>query len=506
MNPRRRIAALTSLLVVLAMALVACTRPDQLPGEPEPVVLNIGATLEPTGLDPSTVSGAGTSYVLLYNVYETLVKLDEDNQLRPLLASEWTVSPDNLTYTFQIDPNAHFASGTPVTADAVVTSFERAMTDDSITSLVSGGFEPVESVEAQDDDTLVVTLDRVSHGWLYQMSGPAGIVYDPDGLETLDTQPAGSGPYLFDSWDTGSSITLATNPDYWGTGPRVDGVVFRYYADANAMNTAMVSGQLDAISNLTIPDALQLFEDESRFKVTEGLTHGEVVLGFNHENEALSVLEVRQAINHAINRKQLLATVWGSKGELIGSMVPTFDPWFDGSLVDHYDYDPEQARELLAEAGYASGLSLRLRIPTLPYGPSSARVITDQLAAVGITVQVEELQFSAWLEQVFTNKDYDMTIVAHVEPRDIGQFANPDYYWNYDNPELAEAIADADAAPTEEEWIDGMRTAARMLTEDAAADWLFLMPNIVVTTTEVSGIPVNAASLAIDLTAVATSR
>ncbi|GAB3814192.1 ABC transporter substrate-binding protein [Tessaracoccus terricola] len=506
MNHRRRIAALCSLLVVFAMTLAGCTRPDQLPGEPDAVVLDIGATLEPTGLDPSTVSGAGTSYVLLYNVYETLVKLDEENRLRPLLANDWSVSPDNLTYTFHIDPNAHFASGTKVTAEAVATSFQRAMTDERITSLVRGGFDPVASVEATSEETLVVTLDRVSHGWLYQMSGPAGIVYDPAGLETLDSRPAGSGPYVFDSWDTGSSITLDTDPDYWGTGPRVDGVVFRYYADANAMNTAMVSGQLDAISNLTIPDALQLFEDESRFKVTEGLTHGEVVLGFNHENEALSVLEVRQAINHAINRDQLLATVWGGKGELIGSMVPTFDPWFDETLVDHYEYDPEKARALLAEAGYESGLTLRLRIPTLPYGPSSARVITDQLAAVGITVQVEELQFSAWLEQVFTNKDYDMTIVAHVEPRDIGQFANPDYYWNYDNPAFAEALAAADAAPSEEDWIDGMRAAARMLTEDAAADWLFLMPNIVVTTTEVSGIPVNAASLAIDLTAVATSR
>ncbi|MCC2593092.1 ABC transporter substrate-binding protein [Tessaracoccus sp. OS52] len=506
MNPRRRIAALSGLLVVLAMVLAGCTRPDQLPGEPEPVTLNIGATLEPTGLDPSTVSGAGTSYVLLYNVYETLVRLDSDNKLRPLLALGWSVSEDNLVYTFQLDPNARFASGTQVTADAVVQSFERAMEGDDIVSLVRNGFEPVASVEAEDDDTLVVTLDRVSHGWLYQMSGPAGIVYDPAGFETLNTEPAGSGPYVFESWDTGASITLAANPEYWGTGPRVDGVVFRYYADANAMNTAMVSGQLDAISNLTIPESLDLFEDEERFTVTEGLTHGEVVLGFNHTNEALSVLEVRQAINHAIDRRALLDTVWGGKGALIGSMVPPFDPWFEEDLVDYYDYDPEQARELLAEAGYASGLTLRLRVPTVPYGPNSARVIASQLGAVGITVQVEELEFGAWLQEVFTNKDYDMTIVAHVEPRDIGQFANPDYYWAYDNPAFAEALEEADSAPTEEAYVDGMREAARLLTEDAAADWLFLLPNIVVTTKEVSGIPVNAASLSIDLTAVATSR
>lgn len=506
MNLRRRISTLASLLLVCALTLTACGRPDPGPDEGGTVILDVGATLEPTGLDPSTVSGAGTNYVLLYNVYETLVRLDENNDLRPLLAREWSVSEDNLTYTFLLDPDAEFSSGDPVDADAVVASIERARTGEDITSLVRAGVAPIASVEASDEHTVVVTLDSVSHQWLYDMSGPAGIIYDPAGIETLNTQPAGSGPYTFEEWDTGSSITLATNPDYWGTGPRVDGVVFRYYADPNAMNTAMVSGQLDVISNLTIPDAIDLFSDESRFKVGHGLTHGEVVLGFNHTNEALSDVRVRQAINHAIDRQAIIDTVWGGEGVLLGSMVPPMDPWFDEDLVDRYEHDPARASELLAEAGHESGLTLRLRVPTVPYGPKTARLITSQLQAVGITVVTEELEFAAWLEEVFTAHDYDMTIVAHVEPRDFGMFANPDYYWRYDNPDYAALLEQADTAPTEDERVELMADAMEMLADDAAADWLFLLPNIVITTTEVSGIPANAASLSIDMTSAATNR
>ena len=503
---KRRTAAFVSMLLAMGLLLVACSDPDRTPEVHEPVILEVGATLEPTGLDPSTVAGAGTPFVFLYNVYETLVKIDAENNLRPLLATDWSVSGNGLVHTFHLDSDATFASGDKVTADAVVTSFERAMNDDDITELVRTSMDPVEKVEAEGDNTVVVTLDRVSQRWLYDMAGPAGIIYDPEGLDNLDEAPAGSGPFVFEDWDVGASITLATDTTYWGTGPRVDEIVFKYYADPNAMNTAMLSGQLDVISNLTIPESIDEFLDAGEFRVLEGQTHGEVVLGFNHTNEALAKLEVRQAINHAIDREELLETTWGGKGELIGSMVPPLDPWFDESLVDHYEYDPELARELLEKAGYKDGLSLKLRIPTLPYGMNAARFISAQLEEVGIDVETEELEFGAWLEQVFTNHDFDMTIVAHVEPRDLATFADPDYYWLYDNEEFQKMVSKADTALTSEQNVELLRQASAVLTRDAAADWLFVLPNIVITTNEVSGLNANASSLSFDLTSVATNR
>ena len=122
-----------------------------------------------------------------------------------------------------------------------------------------------------------------------------------------------------------------------------------------------------------------------------------------------------------------------------------------------------------------------------------------------ITLQVDEIDFAQWLKEVYSQGDYDMTIIAHVEPRDIDNFADPSYYWHYDNPEFAALIAEADAAP-EDQQVQLMKDAARMLSDDAAADWLFLFPNLVITTTDVSGIQVNTTGLAFDLTSVTISR
>ncbi len=503
-RPRRLVAVWLCLVAAAGLALTACTRPEP-PSPNEPVTLNIGATLEPEGLDPSTVNGAGTPFVLLYNVYETLVRIDGEGAISPLLARDYTLSPDRTVYTFNLDGKAKFASEAPVTADAVITSFERAMSGTGITSQVQGKMAVVESVSAVDDDTVEVTLSEPSNEWLYDIAGPAGIIYDPEGIDTLNDTPAGSGPFAFEEWQTGQYVQLVRSENYWGTGTRVDEVFFRYYADPNAMNTAMLSGQLDIISNLTVPQSIDQFSDTSRFTVTEGTTDGEVVLGFNHDNEALAELPVRQAINHAIDRQALVDAVWGGKGMLIGSMVAPTDPWFE-DLSGTYPFDQEKARELLKEAGYESGLTLRLRVPnTVPYAPPAARFVAAQLAEVGVTVKVDELDFATWLKEVYTAGDYDMSIVAHVEPHDMSNFANPEYYWHYDNPEFATLIDQADAGPVEDQ-VELMEQAATMLAEDAAADWLFLLPNLVITTNEVSGLQQNATSLAFDLTTVATNR
>ena len=490
------------MVLLLSVALSACTRPPAV--EEEHSTLNVGATGEPAGLDMITVSGAGTPFVLLYNVYETLVKLDGEGAIRPLLASEWRTSEDNRVYTFTIDQGARFASGTDVTAEAVVESFERNR-GAAATDQIKGKWAVVDTIEATDEDTVEVTLTRPSNQWLYEMTGPAGIVTDPTGAANLATTPAGSGPFEFVKWEEGSYLELKANDSYWATPTRFDSVFFRYYADPNAMNTAMLAGQLDIVSNLTVPQAIGQFTDEERFTVHEGTTDGEVVLGFNHRTPALQDLKVRQAINHAIDRQALIDATWGGKGTLIGSMVPPTDPWYE-DLSDTYEYDQAKARQLLAEAGYAEGLTLRLRVPNLPYGPPAGRFVAAKLKEVGITVELDELEFPArWLDLVYTAHDYDMTIVAHVEPRDLGAFANPDYYWGYDNPTFQELIAKADAGSPEEQ-VATLKEAARILADDAAADWLFLLPNLIITTPEISGVQANQISLAFDLTTIAARK
>jgi peptide/nickel transport system substrate-binding protein len=179
-------------------------------------------------------------------------------------------------------------------------------------------------------------------------------------------------------------------------------------------------------------------------------------------------------------------------------MVPPTDPWYQ-PLPDVTPYNPDAARALLAEAG-TPNLTLRFRIANLPYAVAAAQVVQSQLAAVGIQTRIEPLEFPArWLEQVFKNADYDLSIVAHVEPRDIRTFGDPSYYWRYDNPEVQRLLADSETG-SQQQQIDDLRQVGRLIAEDAAADWLFLLPNLIVADADVKGLPENRIGEALDLT------
>lgn len=487
-------------VAVIALVLSGCSaQPGTVDGDPAPVTLTIGATLEPPTLDPSGSDAASIPQALLYNVYETLLKVDTEGNYQPLLAESWEVSTDRLTYTFALDPDAKFASGRQVTAADVEWSIERLQSGDNVAAKTQ--HKAIKSVEASDDATVVVTLSQPSNSWLFNMASTAGVVFDSQSTEDFATMPAGSGPFQLDRWTKGSDLILKRNDAYWGTQTDFNTVTFRYFTDPNAQNSAMLSGGLDVISSVQAPQAIDQFTaDTARFTVIEGTTNGEVVMSLNNESTALKDKRVRQAINYAIDRKALLESVWNGKGTLIGSMVPPTDPWYE-DLSQTYPYDPHLAKQLLKDAGYADGLKLRMRLPVVPYATGAGQFAASQLKDVGIDATIDELEFPRWLDEVFTKADYDISIVAHVEPRDIVKFGNPDYYWRYNNAEVAELLAQADAG-TEAEQTTLMKQVSKIISDDAAADFLFLLPNLIVTTPQVQGIPQNATTLSFDLTTV----
>jgi len=500
-RPGRRVLA--TLLAGCLLVLAACSPagPSQSPVELR--TLSVGATLEPPSLDPFHNTAASIPQVLLYNVYESLLKVDSEGKLRPLLAQAWEVSADRRTYTFHMNPAAKFASGAPVDALAVKASFDRMAADPELTETLRAQLDLVSSVEAPDASHVMISLTRPSQLWLYELSSTLGMVVDPSFTGDLSDATAGSGPYTLKQHNRGQSVVLSRSAAYWGTPGRFDEVTFRYFSDPNAMNASMLSGDLDVISNLQAPDALPQFGDTTRFTTISGTTNGEVVLGLNNSSEALAKPEVRRALTMAINRKALRDTVWNGQGTLIGSMVVPTDPWWE-DLSNLTPYDPEGARKLLAEAGYRDGLKLRLRVPVIPYAVKSAQFVASQLRDIGVTATIEELEFSRWLPEVFTNGDYDLTIVGHVEARDLAKFANPQYYWRYDNAEFRRLFTAADRA-TEAEVVPLMKTAARYLAEDAAAIWLFALPNLVITKATITGVGQNATSLSFDLTTIASA-
>jgi len=489
-----RAAWVATLVLALLVALGSCSAGPATTPQDAAQTLVVGASLEPPTLDPTGSDAASIPQVLLYNVYETLLKIDSAGKFQPLLAQRWQVSADRKTYTFTLKP-ATFPSGRPVSAKDVAWSVQHIKDGKNVAA--ASQLAVVESVDARDDRTVTVRLTRPSNSWLFNMASTAGMVFDSTADQDLASTPAGSGPYALERWTRGSEVLLKRNDGYWGTKPAFSRVTFRYFSDPNAMNSAMLSGGLDVISNLQVPQALPQFADPSRYRVIDGTTNGEVVMALNNESAALRDVRVRRAINHAIDRAALRKVVWNDKGTLIGSMVPPTDPWYQ-NLSETYPFDPAKARELLKEAGYGSGLTLRMRIPVVPYATASGQFVASQLKDVGITATTEELEFPRWLDVVFTKADYDISIVAHVEARDIARFANPKYYFRYGNPKVTRLITQADEG-TEAQQTADMRAAAKILADDAAADWLFLLPNLVVTTAKIAGVPQNATTLSFDL-------
>ncbi len=460
----RRSRLALALLLSLAAVLTACSGQASAPTDPAKQTLVVGASLQPPTLDPTGSDAASIPQVLLYNVYETLLKVDSSGKLQPLLAAKPVISKDRLTYTFTLKA-AKFASGRPVTASDVVWSINRVKAGKNVAA--ASQLDVVKSVRAKDDTTAVVTLSKPSNAWLFNLGSTAGMVFDSENADQLASKPAGSGPYVLERWTQGSDLVLRRNDGYWASRPAFSGVTFRYFSDPNAMNSAMLSGGLDVISNLQVPQALPQFADPARYRVIEGTTNGEVVMSLNNSAPALKDVRVRRAINHAIDRAALKKTVWNDKGTLIGSMVPPTDPWYE-DLSNTYPYDPAKARDLLEQAGYGNGLRLRMRLPVVPYATASGQFVASQLKDVGITVTTDELEFPRWLDTVFTKGDYDISIVAHVEPRDIVRFANPKYYFHYDNPRFARLTTEADEG-TEAEQVTAMRAAARMSVTWAAS-------------------------------------
>ncbi len=456
----------------------------------------IGLVAEPASLDFGTTDGAAIPPALLYNVYVGLVELDQDGKIAPALAKSWDISRDRKTYTFHLVANAKFTDGHTFTATDAAYSINRVKKDWTIS--LKSAMDVVTSADAVDPTTLKVTLAHPSNDWLYRMTTRIGAMMTESGVPTIATKPVGTGPYVFQDWKRGDSITFQRNDGYWGTKPYFKTVTLKYFKDPTALNNALLTGTINVIGTVQAPESLKQFTGNDKYEVIEGTTNGEVVLSFNNSRKPLSDKRIRQAVRYAIDHKALLDTCWAGRGKLIGSMVPPTDPWYE-DLTGMYPHDVAKAKSLLKAAG-AEGATLRLRIPTLPYAVSCGTVVKSQLEQVGLKVKLDQLEFpAAWLKTVFTNADYDMSIVAHVEPRDIGAvFGNPKYYIRYDSKAVQDALAKADEG-TEEEQVTQMKLAARTISEDAASDFLFLLPNLIVADKGITGLPENAISESFDL-------
>ncbi len=497
-----------SITLVTALGLAACTAGDTVTdpsrtatASGDPATLSVGFTAEPATLDFTTSDGAAIPQALLTNVYEGLVKLDPEGRISPGLATDWQISPDRKTYTFTLRPDARFSSGEPFTAADAVYSIQRVKS--SWTTSVKSAMDKVSSVRATSPTQLTVKLSEPSNDWLYRMTTRVGAMFSRTGTGKLATATNGTGPYMLGTWNRGDSLVLKRNPYYTGTAPYFSTVTFKYFKDGTALNNALLTGSIDIISNVQAPESLAQFQGRRDLKIIEGTTTAEVLLAMNNKKGPFASEKVRQAARSAIDKRTLLDTCWAGKGTLIGSMVPPTDPWYQ-DLTGIWPYDQARARALLAQAGTPNP-AIRLRLPNLAYATSCGQVVKANLEAVGFKVTLDQLEFpAAWLTQVFTDREYDATIVAHVEPRDMGRVFSPAYYIGYNNPQFQQLIAAADTGTAAEE-ITSRRAAARLLSETAASDFLFLMPSIMVAGSGIEGLATNAISESFDVTGLSRS-
>jgi peptide/nickel transport system substrate-binding protein len=502
MRRSKSMARVAVLCTTGTLALSACSAGSTAtePVDADTSSITVALTGEPTNLDFTTTAGAAIPQALMANVYEGLVQLDQEGEIQPLLAESWEISDDRTTYTFKLQEGVTFSNGEAFTAEDVKFSLERVKSDAWASSL-KAKMNVVDSVNVLSDTEVEVVLARPSNAWLFDMTSLVGAMFDPSGVDDLANVAIGTGPFSIEAWNRGESIDLAAREDYWGEAPQVETATLRYFADAIATTNALRSGDVDVVYNMQAPELLSSFEGDDAFQVLEGTSNGEIVLSMNNDVAPFDDVRVRKAVMHAIDRQAVIDTAWSGYGTMVGAAVPPTDPYYE-DLNDVYPYDPDAARALLAEAGMEN-LDITFTVPTRPYATAVSEIVVSQLAEVGINATIESAEFPAvWLDTVFTQQDYQMSVVLAVESRDfLAMFNNPDYYLGYDNSKIEGPAAEADAAD-EAGYVEGMQEVVRTVTDDAAADVLFLFPNIVVAKAEVDNVPANSVTEALDLTSI----
>ena len=461
--------------------------------------ISVGMVLEPPNLDPTSGAAAAIREVTYSNIFEGLTRFGPDGSVMPGLAGNWHLSADGLAYTFYLRQHVTFHDGTPLTADDVVFTLNRARAEDS-TNAQKQLFAAIEEVEALDTYTVQVTLSQPQGSFLFNMAWGDAVIMSPASVETNATNPIGTGPFRFVRWVQGDRVELERNPDYWGRAPALERATFRFISDPSAAFAAMMAGDVDAFPNFPAPETLAQFEADPRFNVIVGSTEGETILSMNHQHEALSDVRVRQAIAHAINRQDIIDGAMFGYGTPIGTHFAPHNPdYLD--LTAQSAHDPERARALLAEAG-VENLTLRLMLPPPTYARRGGEIVAAQLREVGIQTQITNLEWAQWLEQVFRGKDFDLTIISHTEPMDIGIYARPDYYFQYDSPELQALIAELDVTAEPEARTNLLHSAQRHIADDYVVGFLFQLAKTGVANAAIEGLWENAPVPANDLTGV----
>jgi len=462
--------------------------------------LTLGMQLEPPNLDPTGGAAAAIDEVVYANIFEGLTRFGPDGSVQPALAESWIIENEGTRYVFSLQRGVSFHDGAAFSAGDVKFSIDRAMAEDS-TNAQKGLFANIENVEVIDGDTVAINLKQADGSLLFNLAWGDAIIMDSASAADAATNPIGTGPFVFSNWVQGDRIDIVKNDSYWGEAPQLEKATFKFISEPTAAYAAILAGDLDAFPNYPAPENLAQLDADPRYSVVLGSTEGETILSTNNAIAPFDDVRVRKALAHAINRGEIIDGAMFGYGTPIGTHFAPHNPAYV-DLIANSNYDPEMAKALLKEAGHESGLTVSLKLPPPAYARRGGEIIAAQLRDVGITAEIENLEWAQWLEQVFKGKDFNLTIVSHTEPMDIGIYANPEYYFQYNNAEL-QAMMDEFSKETDQDKRTSMlQQAQRIISEDYVNGYLFQLAKTGVANSKIKGLWENSPTQANDLTAV----
>ena len=437
--------------------------------------VRIGVQLEPPLLDPTVTAAATAGEITYVNIFEGLTVLDGEGQLKPRLATSWSVSPDGLTYDFTLRSGVRFHDGKPFNAQTAAFALERIVAPDS-KNPQRAWYEKIKSVQALGPDRLRVQLHQPDALLTYALALPAAAMVHPDTALTNGERPIGTGPFRLDQWNRTRWVQLSRNDDYWGKAPALSKARFIFLHTSFDASNMLAEGMIDGMVSVT--RMTDQFKQRPDYRTQSRSIESKLILAINNARPPFNDLRVRRALAHAIDREKF-AKIYGPQypTELIGSHFSPTHPAYV-NLAGQYAYDPARARALLKEAKVKPKTPVTLVVPPTDYGRYGGLQVASDLEAVGFRVELQELPWKDWMRDVFTRKDYALSLIMHVEALDLNIYARDIYYFNYDNAAFKEIWKQVLAAPNQAELYRLLGLAQRKIADDAVNVFLFYRPEL----------------------------
>ena len=483
MQMKKALALILALLFVLSLAGCKKKTGGNETGNQGEFVYGLATEID--NFDPFVATTADAKSIY-FNIYEGLTRVSPDGTFVPAVASEVTVSDDTKVYTFKLRDNVYFHNGNRVTMEDVLYSVKHAM-DSALT-----GYSNIASFRTEDSKTLVITLTNGSTDFLANASAPI-IPADSDNNGEHALKPIGTGPYAFSEYAVQDHVTLVKNEQYWGEPASLDKITIRFIASSSEL---LVNYQAGAIDGFTANAGITEQVDKNTSVINVGNSNAVQMLALNNSAAPFDNEKVRKAVCYAVNSDEIIDLVNYGYGVKIGSaVIPGLSAFFDDSLPSVYDVDPEKAKTLLKEAGYPDGFSFTVKVPSVyQVHVDTAQVIINQLAKVGITMNIQEVDWPTWLEKVYTNRDYEATIIS-VD----GSIASPtaflsryvsdahNNFVNFKSPAFDAVYAKAVAAVDQSEREQLFKEAQKVLSDEAASVYIQDISNILVYRNDFTG-------------------